>query len=275
MNNYNKYFRNKTILIIIIISITSAGIVYFSYKHAKEFKEPVPLAIDATELQNQISTNITINDQNSTGEISNPQIPNTNPTPLIIPPAELNLKLTFYSQAPFADWSMPWQEACEEASILLIANSYLQHNWTRTEFNQQILDLVEWEKKRFGQYEHTNVEEMQIMLKEYFQLESIVHENPTLEDIKKILSKGHLIVAPFGGKILGNPNYTNGGPAYHAMVIKGYTKEGKIITHDVGTRKGEDYVYSWEKINTALHDYAEPIEEGPKRLIEVLPPSAK
>jgi hypothetical protein len=269
------HLRNKIITLSILLLVIAGTGLFGFWKYGSWGKEPVPLAIDATELQNQISANITINDQNSTGEISNPQIPNTNPTPLITPPAELNLKLTFYSQAPFADWSMPWQEACEEASILLIANSYGKHNWTRTEFNQQILDLVEWEKKRFGQYEHTNVEEMQAMLKEYFQLESKVHENPTLEDIKKILSKGHLIVAPFGGKILGNPNYTNGGPAYHAMVIKGYTKEGKIITHDVGTRKGEDYVYSWEKINTALHDYAEPIEQGPKRLIEVLPPSTK
>ncbi|MCC7432778.1 C39 family peptidase [Candidatus Peregrinibacteria bacterium] len=273
-NNFFKVsFKNRAIWVIGSLIFQIATVFFFYYKYNYPETAPLPQAIDIVELQNQVSGKITITDQSSTSEISNQQ--EQKPVANIIPPTELNLKLTFYSQAPFADWSMPWQEACEEASILLVANSYFQHNWNRTEFNQQILDLVEWEKKRFGQYEHTNVEEMQAMLKEYFQLESIVHENPTLEDIKKILAQGHLIVAPFGGKILGNPNYTNGGPAYHAMVIKGYTKEGKVITHDVGTRKGEDYVYTWEKINTALHDYAEPIEQGPKRLIEVLPPSTK
>ena len=255
--------RKKTLLIIIgliILGLTAGG-AYAVYKNQKYQKAEVPEAVDSDSLQSPITTS---NDTKTpTVEINaSPELSQL--------PSQLNLKMEFYSQAPFSDWSMPWQEACEEASIILVVNQYGHHNWTRTEFNQQILDLVEWEKQRFGQYEHTNVEEMIAMLKEKFNLSVIEHQNPTLNDIKQILSKGHFIIAPFAGKKLGNPNYKNGGPTYHVLVIKGYL-ENKIITNDVGTRLGADYVYTWEKINESLHDYATPIENGAKTIIEVLP----
>ncbi|MBI4836405.1 MAG: C39 family peptidase [Candidatus Abawacabacteria bacterium] len=186
-------------------------------------------------------------------------------------PTELNLKMSFYSQAPFGNWSLPWQEACEEASALLVANMYQKKNWNIDEFNQQILRIVEWEKGHFGAYEHTSVAQTVEMLDQYLGLKSVVHENPTFEDIKKVLAKGHFVIMPLAGRKLGNPFYTNGGPVYHMLVVKGY-KDGKIITHDVGTRRGANYVFTWEIIDNALHDYAEPIEQGDARIIEVLPP---
>jgi hypothetical protein len=197
-------------------------------------------------------------------------------------PDELNLDLPFYTQAPFANWDMPWQEACEEASVLLVANGYYKHNWTKEEFNDQILKLVEWEKTRFGDYKHTSAAQTGEILKEYLGLDYVIRENPTFDDVKSAIGQGHLIVMTFDGKVIGNPNYKNGGPVYHAMVIKGYKdivpgaagSAQKIITHDVGTRKGEDYVYKWSTLQNALHDWDEPVKNGAKRMIEVLPPAA-
>ena len=77
----------------------------------------------------------------------------------------------------------------------------------------------------------------------------------------------------FAGKALGKPYFLNCGPNYHAMVVKGYEEGQKLIVHDVGTKRGEDYVYTWNSIARALHDYAEPIDTGAKRMIEVLPPA--
>jgi hypothetical protein len=186
-------------------------------------------------------------------------------------PLELNLDVPFYSQAPFGDWSYPWQEACEEASVLLVANAYLGKNWSREEFRDEILKLVDYEMREFGAYEHTNVEQTAKMMTDNFGLKTVIHDDPTYDDIRRILSKGHLIIMTFSGKTLGNPNYTNGGPVYHAMVAKGYKKDGKLIFHDVGTRKGENYVYSWKVIENSLHDWAVPIETGAKKIIEVIP----
>ena len=243
-----------------LLILTLGGFGYFAFQHFKYAKESVPAQVEIANLIRNAEK---------------PQPEKEMETPVIEEveiPEELNLKVPFYSQAPFSNWDYPWQEACEEASILLAANEYFDHNWSREEFNEEILKLVEWEKERFGYYEHTSVGEIVETLKEYLKLDAVIHEDPSFEDVQRILVQGHLIVMTFAGKELGNPNYTNGGPVYHAMLIKGY-KEGKIITHDVGTRRGEDYVYSWETIYNSLHDYSEPISEGEKIMIEILPPT--
>lgn len=188
-------------------------------------------------------------------------------------PSELNIELPFYTQAPYGNWDYPWQEACEEASILLVANLYKDMNLDLENYNNALLTLVDWEMETFGAYEHTTVEQTIQMLEENFGLEGVAHENPTFEDMQEILAKGHLIVAPFAGKELNNPNFRNGGPIYHMLVIKGYDAEKhQVVTHDVGTRNGEDYVYSWSTIQNALHDWHDDdILLGTKQFIEVLP----
>lgn len=291
---FTAFMRKKILLVVMLIVWGGAAVLgYTLYKTLKYAKEEVPPAKNLAAFWAQEDANATVlqpgtasqqTSQQSSQESSSPQVSTqmsgsqqTASTQATTPlsqklPKELNFDMPFYSQAPFGNWDYPWQEACEEASILLIANVYQQKNWTAEQFNNEILKLVEWEKKRFGSYEHTDVQQTAAMLKEYFGLKSIIHDNPTFEDVQEVLNKGHLVVMTFAGKKLHNPNYTNGGPNYHAMVIKGYKQGNKIITEDVGTRRGENYVYSWDVIQNSLHDYAEPIENGAKRMIEVLPP---
>lgn len=261
--------KNSKILIIVLVLIISGGLVIYKINDNKYVKDSVPEAVSIDSIVEQ---------QDSVVEEPPAKIPRTPDEPEAFPtastpPSELNLAMTFYSQAPFGNWDEPWQNACEEASVLLVANAYYKHNWTREEFRDQISALVDWQKEVFGYYKDTNTEQMVQILKEFLNLKSVVHTNPTFEDIQKILSQGHLIVAPLAGKKLRNPFYTNGGPEYHVMVIKGYKEGRKVITQDVGTSRGEDYVYSWEILNEAIHDFSEPIENGDKLIIEVLPPA--
>ena len=188
-------------------------------------------------------------------------------------PTSLNIDMPFYTQAPFSNWDYPWQEACEEASSALVANLYLEKNWTRESFNEELLRLVDYEMEAFGAYEHTSVEQTVQMIQDNYGLKTVVHENPSYEDLQKTLASGHLIIAPLAGKLLGNPNFTNGGPTYHMLVIKGYdSTQNQVVTHDVGTRNGADYVYSWSVIQNALHDWHEgDITLGTPRWIEVYP----
>jgi hypothetical protein len=185
-------------------------------------------------------------------------------------PPELNIYAPFYSQAPFSNWDFPWQEACEEASILLAANVYGKHNWTRTEFNDEILKMVEWQKKEFGTYLDTTAAQNAKIFNDYLGIKTVMHENPSLEDVKTILNKWHFVIIFLAGKELNNPNFTNGGPVYHVILVKGY-KGTNIITHDVGTKNGADYIYSWATLQSAMHDFAVPIDSGAKRILEVLP----
>ena len=189
-------------------------------------------------------------------------------------PSSINISMPFYTQAPLSNWDYPWQEACEEASVLLVANVYKGLNLTTNSFNDELLRLVDWEMATFGAYEHTTIAQTAEMMETNYGLETVIHENPTFEDFQKILAAGHLIIAPFAGQHLGNPNYKNGGPVYHMMVVKGYDVEKmQIVTHDVGTRNGADYVYDWETIDFALHDWDDDdILLGEPRIIEVSGP---
>ena len=266
------FMRKVFIKLLIVLSLAAllAGGGYYAYKSFKYVKEEVPQAVDSKELARETTQEEVSNyasEQAETGLTEQIKAPG----PAL--PEELNLKLTFYAQAPFGNWDMPWQEACEEASVLLVANEYKAENWTAEQFNDEILKLVDWEKKVFGDYKHTTVKETAKILNEYFGLKTLIYENPTYEDVQKIIARGHFVVMTFDGKKIGNPFYKNGGPVYHAMVIKGYKSGEKVITADVGTRRGEDYVYSWKTLQNALHDYAVPMSDGAKRLLEVIPPA--
>lgn len=171
------------------------------------------------------------------------------------PTSSINLAIQFYSQAPYADWSMPYQEACEEASLILAYNFATGMTMTKEEFHQELLNLMTWETEYFGSYEHTSIAQTAEILTQYYNFTDWkIIENPTIDDIKTELSAGNPIIAPFAGRLLGNPNYTDEGPYYHMMVLKGFD-ENFLITNDVGTRKGENYQYSYETIINALHDW--------------------
>ncbi len=276
--------KKTQLILLAVLILVIAGEGYLYFKQNKYWKEEVPAAVDVRTIDNNslVSNEMTAvhngqadmeegPDLNAGADL-NDNARSVEPNDKPAPPDELNLKAVFYSQAPFADWDYPWQEACEEASVLLVANEYFGHNWSREEFKNQILELVDWEIDQFGDYEHTSVDQTAKILEDYLGLETVIHEDPGLDDVKEVLADGHFIIMTFAGKELGNPFFRNGGPVYHAVLVKGYKKDDKIITHDVGTKNGEDYVYSWSVIENALHDYAEPIEDGAKRMIEVLPP---
>ena len=185
-------------------------------------------------------------------------------------PEKINLDVPFYPQAPDADWNMPWQEACEEASMTLAYYYAMNKDLTKDKFRERILELVDWQEEHHGSYIHSTVEQMMDIFQDYFGFYSIrLIEDPTVEDMKKELAKGNVIVAPFAGQMLGNPFYSGEGPYYHVMVIKGYDDKN-FITNDVGTRRGEDFLYSYKTIMNSMHDYlAWGIEEAPARIIVV------
>lgn len=184
-------------------------------------------------------------------------------------PLEVNLTVPFFSQAPEGDWSQPWQDACEESSLILAHYGMKGEAITKTDFKKKVLEMVEWENEHFGYYESTPVEQVVELYKGYFTdaFEVKVIEDPTVDDLKQELAQGHLIVGPFAGRMLGNPFYSGEGPYYHMMVIKGYD-ETHFITNDVGTRRGENFIYDYQTILDAMHDYKEPgIENQPARVI--------
>lgn len=176
----------------------------------------------------------------------------------ILQATSINLDVPFSPQAPFANWALPYQEACEEASVLLADRFYKGQNLSREEADKEMLAIIEWEKKNFGYYEHTTSEQTAEILRRYFGYKKVkVEYDITIDDIKRELSEGRPVIIPFAGRLLGNPYFRQPGPIYHMLVVKGYTEDGKFITNDVGTKRGKDFLYDPDVLFNAIHDAPE------------------
>ncbi|MBI2669920.1 MAG: C39 family peptidase [Candidatus Yanofskybacteria bacterium] len=174
----------------------------------------------------------------------------------IRPFAGINLDVPFLPQAPFGNWELPYQEACEETSSILVDKFYKNELATPETVDKEILNLVDWQKKRFGYYFHTTAKETAIMLREYFGYKRVdVLTNVSAEDIKShVMAAGRPVIVPLAGRLAANPYYRQPGPVYHMLIIKGITKNGDFITNDVGTKRGQNYVYDDKVLFNAIHD---------------------
>lgn len=185
-------------------------------------------------------------------------------------PGSINLDVPFASQAPLGDWGMPYQEACEEAAIIMAHYYYIGRKLDVNIMNDEILKLVDWQNKTFGYYKDTTAEEIARILREYFGHKNVkVKYDITAEDIKKAVAQGKPVIVPAAGRVLPNPYFKQPGPLYHAVVVKGYT-QGKFITNDPGTRMGKDFLYTEKALMDAIHDWnAADIFKGKKAMIVV------
>lgn len=164
-------------------------------------------------------------------------------------PQKVYLPVPFLCQAPQGDWSQPWQDACEEASILMAVGF---HNG-----KQEILNLVNFQVKNMGGHFDLNAKQVAQLIKAYYIYNNVkVCEDVSIADIKEELAKGNLIIAPLAGRLLNNPYFTPPGPVYHMVLVKGYDdRTGEFITNDPGTRRGRNFRYNYDVFYNALHDW--------------------
>lgn len=188
-------------------------------------------------------------------------------------PSEANLDVPFMSQAPKSDWSLPYQEACEEASVIMVDAYYRGiEKISIDEATKAINSLVDYENKTLGFYKDTDAQDTAAFIKGYFKYADVLVVPLTdITQIKRAVANGFPVILPADGKLLKNPNFRNGGPPFHMIVVKGYSKEG-IITNDPGTRKGADYVYDPAVLMNAAHDWDGVSKAtGPRVMIIVIP----
>ncbi len=181
------------------------------------------------------------------------------------------LNIPFAPQAPFANWDLPYQEACEEASMVMVGEYFKGNKIPRLEAtyaDQEILKLVEWQKQNRGFYEDTTAEEVVSILKDYYQLVSkVVPYNS--EIIKQEILAGHPVILPVAGRLLDNPYFRRPGPLYHMLVVKGFEGE-EFITNDPGTKRGENFRYHYSVFDKAVHDWnGGEVEKGEQIMIVV------
>ena len=175
---------------------------------------------------------------------------------LMLPTVASLLIVSFTSQSPFGDWSQPWQDACEESSLVMVDSFYHDRTLNNSIAEQAILNVLKMKEKYYGASLDENAEQIADMVNKFFSWEARVVENPTLDQMKKELDEKRPIILPTDGKQLKNPNFLNGGPDYHVIVLSGYNEKKKVfVSQDPGTKKGHNYEYSYETIMSAMHDF--------------------
>ncbi len=231
-------------------------------------KEETPIAVEFNKENRQVEQDQGLNSTDQT-PTSNIQTNFANKLP-----ASLNLDVPFTSQAPLGNWNETFKEGCEEASIMMIDRFYNQQSFTSPETTEnEILKMVAWQKNYFGGHYDLTISQTAEMIKNYLGYNKAeVIDNPTVEQIKEHLNQQHPVIVPAAGQELGNPNFRRPGPIYHMLVIKGYTAD-KFITNDPGTRHGADYVYAYQTVMAAMHDWnnGDDIRQGAPRIIVIYP----
>ncbi|MBI5037223.1 MAG: C39 family peptidase [Candidatus Kerfeldbacteria bacterium] len=262
-------FTFNLLLIVFIV----AGLAYLGRHRVVEvwdnwMSEPAPEPVSFSEIVNEQRA-LNANAGSEANQNINTASVVTEPTTI---PNEFNLALPFTTQAPFANWDYPYQEACEEASALTVHYYYAQKTFSAEIADREILDLVAWEEDILGYYKDTTAEETARVIKEYWGYQRVdVEYDPTIDQIKRHVAAGRPVIIPAAGKQLGNPNFRNGGPLYHMFVVRGYTAD-TFVTNDVGTRKGENYIYDIDVVMSAMHDWnGGDVDNGRKAIVVVYP----
>ncbi len=187
-------------------------------------------------------------------------------------PASVRIDMPFASQAPTGNWDPPYDEACEEASLIIV-HHYLEGTaLDNTIMDRDIKTMVAHEAS-VGLPIDIDMFELADVARDMFGYEAEVLEGAdvSIARIQQELANGNPVIVPLAGQDIGNPYYSGDGPPYHVLVIVGYDNRN-FITHDVGTKRGENYVYRKEVIMDAIHDWngsVETIRSGPRRLLVV------
>lgn len=172
----------------------------------------------------------------------------------------INMKVGFTSQAPFGVWDHLHNDTCEEASILMayawVNGITIDPLYADNELNK----LAEWQIANFGFFESTTAAQTARLAREVYGLKVDLINKPTLEEMKREIVEGNLIVMGMAGRLLGNPHFKAPGPVYHMLVIKGYDETG-FFTNDPGTMYGANFYYPYEILMNAAHDWTGVEEE--------------
>jgi hypothetical protein len=187
---------------------------------------------------------------------------NPAPTPAIraeekenLLPERVFIEVPFLVQAPFAVWDPLHEDACEEASLIMV-DRFLDNEKAISPIDGDvdIRKMVRYEEEN-GYAVDVTMDELNQISKDYLGRKTgRVKVNPTIDDIKKELAEGRPVIVPAAGKILPNPYFRGDGPDYHMLVVVGYDKNG-FVTNDPGTKRGKGFRYAFDALYGAIHDW--------------------
>lgn len=268
-----KLHKILPILFVIIPVMTAAGAFAFQKKSDDQVKQiltekrfaPIP-----QEKERDVSVRLPVEEE---GQLVADASLKT-PTPEIVEsplPETINHPVPFTAQAPLGNWKLPYQEACEEASLVMATQHLFNEGpFTTESANEEILDLVNFVEKEGYAIDITADETVEVAKKYYgekIDIEAVYDFDE--ESIKRVLAEDGLVIMPFSGRELPNPHFRAPGPLYHMAVIKGYSQNGFIV-NDPGTKFGANFTYPYDAVMNANHDWNNGnMNEGKKVMISI------
>ncbi|PWB38649.1 MAG: hypothetical protein C3F02_02970 [Parcubacteria group bacterium] len=251
----------KKIYVILIILIFGVSFWYYHRQAGSIVKIDMPPAHDFLDFSTStVGTDTASNTATSVVPLVNLDFPAPEPSQtevkdVLTEKKSINLDVPFTSQAPTANWAEPFQNACEEASVLMVDYYFSNKDFpSQPETENILVNLVQWQIENWGGHNNLPVAKVAEFARLNFSLRAEVVSDLTADKIRNYLDKGLPVIVPADGQELDNPNFRNGGPEYHMLVIKGYVDD-KFITDDPGTRKGHDFVYTENNLMSSIHDW--------------------
>jgi hypothetical protein len=186
----------------------------------------------------------------------------------------ISLKVPFTSEIPNGSWVKPWNNACEEASIVMVKGYYFGYEATTKKIAMADMSpLFKIEDKIFGSNADTDAARTAKLINDYTDFSAKVKTNPTLEEIQNELDEGRPIIAMLNMKNIVNKyhRFRAGGSYYHVFVIIGYDENTQeFITNDNGNEhSGAGYRFKYNDIMKNLHDFNHTTKraDGPPRVL--------
>lgn len=263
------------LVLLVVITVFNTAFVYFNFDNSS-----VPsLALEVPETsEEKLEENIEVGDP-----IETPPAPIVElPEPIENLEQSILLDVPFTSQAPYENWHKDiYQYGCEEASILMAMHWVLgDSSISAEEAEKEIALMAQFEQESTGSFYDTSAVDTAQLIRDYFDYHNVeVRSEIDIDDIKRELIRGNLVIVPVNGQIIQNPFYTSP-PLAHMIVIIGYDSATKeFIVNDPGTKRGSHFRHPEAVIDAGLQDYPtghdEPILEVQKVMIVVKPLAAE
>src|SRR5688572_17586663 len=168
-------------------------------------------------------------------------------------PKAAEIDVPFTSQAPQGDWSQPWQDACEETSIYMVASFYADDPIKREEAVRRIREILKVKNETIKVSYDESLETIAALIDELgMPWTTELKLDPTPEDLKAEIAAGRPVIVPVYAPELRIPYYQ---AEYHVLVLTGYDDGlGQFIVNDPGTASGEGLRFDQDVFMAAIHD---------------------
>jgi uncharacterized protein YvpB len=174
-------------------------------------------------------------------------------------PTNVSLAVPYVSQAPDGQWVLPWSQACEEASIIMVERYYHREKMMGPFDAKAAMEwMIEWENKHFNKNQDTDAKETRDLIAARGVFAAKVVREPTRSGIKNELAAKRPVIAMVNMyELYQEPTQAD---SYHVLVLTGYDDEKKEFIVNDPARERQRYPY--DVVMKALHDFNQATHEA-------------